>query len=346
MKPKVSVVVPCYKVEKYLDRCVESLVNQTLRDIEIILVDDGSPDRVPQMCDEWAAKDSRIKVLHKKNAGLGMACNSGIEVAVGEFIAFVDSDDWVDINYFKYMYDTVLRLDVDVVYSGIKRVDQHGNVSLMSVAKKETVFRGEDVAYFQLGMIATAPDVYIERDRPMSAKIVLYRRLVIDNNNIRFHSERQYLSEDLLFNLDFLGHCRTVAEVPEVFYYYFVNTVSLTQTLRKDRMARYKEFREYMLCRYDFSAMQTVFVERVNKMFIGYVRTAIEQIVRSSESFGEKKRLISEISADSIWIKLAKEYPVKKMPGTKRLIFQMTRYGFVTLLVALFKLKQRLLFIR
>ena len=79
---KVSIVVPCWGVEKYLDRCVESLINQTLREIEIILVDDESPDRVPEMCDEWAKRDNRIKVIHKKNGGLGMACNSGLEVVI------------------------------------------------------------------------------------------------------------------------------------------------------------------------------------------------------------------------------------------------------------------------
>ena len=90
---KVSVVVPVYNVEKYLDQCMNNLVNQSLQEIEIILVDDGSPDRVPEMCDEWAMKDNRIKVIHKKNEGLGYARNSGLEIAMGEYVTFVDSDD-------------------------------------------------------------------------------------------------------------------------------------------------------------------------------------------------------------------------------------------------------------
>lgn len=94
--PKVSIIVPIYNVEKYLDRCMASLLNQTLEDIEIIMVDDGSPDRCPKMCDEYAKKDSRVKVVHKKNGGLGYARNSGLDVATGEYVAFVDSDDYVD----------------------------------------------------------------------------------------------------------------------------------------------------------------------------------------------------------------------------------------------------------
>ena len=100
MKPKVSIIVPVYNVEKYLVRCMESLLNQTLKEIEIILVDDGSPDNCPQMCDEYARRDSRVKVIHKSNAGLGYARNSGLDVAVGEYIAFVDSDDYVDTSMY------------------------------------------------------------------------------------------------------------------------------------------------------------------------------------------------------------------------------------------------------
>ena len=95
---KVSVVVPVYNVEKYLDRCINSIINQTYHNLEIILVDDGSPDNCPQMCDEWAQKDERIRVVHKKNAGLGIARNTGIDHATGDYICFFDSDDYVEQN--------------------------------------------------------------------------------------------------------------------------------------------------------------------------------------------------------------------------------------------------------
>jgi len=102
--PKVSIIIPCYGVEKYLDRCMDSILKQTLNDIEIILVDDGSPDRVPEMCDNYASRDPRIRVIHKPNAGLGYARNSGLEIATGEFVAFVDSDDYIDIGMYEALY--------------------------------------------------------------------------------------------------------------------------------------------------------------------------------------------------------------------------------------------------
>ena len=105
----VSVIVPIYNVEKYLEKCIESIVNQTYKNLEIILVDDGSPDNCPAICDEWAQKDSRIKVIHKKNGGLSSARNAGLEVSNGEYISFVDSDDWLDENTFEEVYNNFLK---------------------------------------------------------------------------------------------------------------------------------------------------------------------------------------------------------------------------------------------
>ena len=116
--PKVSIVVPVYNVEKYLDRCIDSLVNQTLKDIEIILVDDGSPDNCPQMCDAWACRDSRIKVVHKENGGLGSARNAGLAEITGKYVAFVDSDDFVELNTYSVLFDATQGEQCDVVYMG------------------------------------------------------------------------------------------------------------------------------------------------------------------------------------------------------------------------------------
>lgn len=337
--PEVSIVVPCYKVEPYLDRCVSSLVNQTLKDIEIILVDDESPDRVPQMCDDWALKDSRIKVVHKRNGGLGMACNSGIESATGRFIAFCDSDDWVDPDCYETLLKAALQHGADAVYSGIKRVDQHGTVSPMSQPPYEAEYAGRRLEEFMLGMIATEPSDFKERERQMSAKIVLYSATVIRSNKIRFHSEREYISEDLLFNLDFLACCNKVVEIPRSFYYYFVNTASLSQTFRKDRFEKYKQLRKYMLNYYDFGSLHKDFTYRVDKMIIGYTRNTMNRIVASNESFVEKYRLINDICRDSLWRIIANEFPITKLPFNKKLIYYLTKKNLTIVLMALFKFK-------
>lgn len=116
--PKVSIIVPVYKVESTLNRCVDSIRKQTLEDIEIILVDDGSPDNCPRMCDDLAIIDERIKVIHKTNGGLGYARNSGNKIASGEYIAFIDSDDYIEPNMMQRLYDFASKKNCDVVYGG------------------------------------------------------------------------------------------------------------------------------------------------------------------------------------------------------------------------------------
>ena len=117
----ISIIVPIYKVENYLIRCIESIVCQTYENIEIILVDDGSPDKCPMICDEWAKKDERIKVIHKKNGGLSDARNAGIVIAQGEFLLFVDSDDYIEKDLCESCMN-VMDEDIDIVAFNYRRV--------------------------------------------------------------------------------------------------------------------------------------------------------------------------------------------------------------------------------
>ncbi len=122
MEEKISIIIPVYKVEEYLDYCVESVVKQTYNNLEIILVDDGSPDRCPKMCDEWAKKDKRIKVIHKKNAGVSQARNSGLEIATGKFVAFIDSDDTISLQMFEILMKTIADTKSDMSVCSWKKV--------------------------------------------------------------------------------------------------------------------------------------------------------------------------------------------------------------------------------
>ena len=118
----ISVIVPVYKVEEYLDQCVQSIVSQTYTDLEIILVDDGSPDNCPAMCDAWAERDKRIKVVHKKNGGISDARNAGMQIASGSFFFFIDSDDYISADCIAIMYDMYQKSNIDIVTCGVVRV--------------------------------------------------------------------------------------------------------------------------------------------------------------------------------------------------------------------------------
>ncbi|MCH4240596.1 MAG: glycosyltransferase [Prevotella sp.] len=125
--PLISIIVPIYKVEKYLPKCVESIVHQTYKNLEIILVDDGSPDRCGKMCDEYAAKDNRIKVIHKQNGGLSDARNIAIDIAKGEYITFVDSDDYVKPNYVETLYNLIKKYQCMVSIVNPIVFDEYGH---------------------------------------------------------------------------------------------------------------------------------------------------------------------------------------------------------------------------
>ena len=119
--PLISVIIPVYNVEKYLNRCVQSVCNQTYHNLEIILVDDGSTDNSGKLCDEWAVKDLRIKVIHKDNGGLSSARNIGLDNAKGEYIGYVDSDDWIDMEMYSYLWTILKSYQVDVAFCDFYR---------------------------------------------------------------------------------------------------------------------------------------------------------------------------------------------------------------------------------
>lgn len=195
--PLLSVIVPVYKVEKYLERCVESLRGQTLRDIEIILVNDGSPDRCPELCEELARQDSRIRVVHKKNGGLSSARNAGLQVASGKYVGFVDSDDTVCPDMYEKMLSVIEAELVDFVMSDYVRVPESGTPYLKTLDIRPGRYSKEDLhreIYPQLIMGEN-----IEYGPLLSVWHCLYRTDFLRENRILFDEEVRW-SEDNIFS--------------------------------------------------------------------------------------------------------------------------------------------------
>lgn len=147
--PLISIIIPVYKVENYLDRCLKSVVNQTYRNLEIILIDDGSPDRCPEMCDFWAEKYNRIKVIHKKNAGVSAARNDGLAIAQGDLIGFVDSDDVIHPSMYEEMVNYLVSQDCDIVSCSFKKFSTEDEINDnldMNLFPKETLTRNEAIS--------------------------------------------------------------------------------------------------------------------------------------------------------------------------------------------------------
>lgn len=339
---KVSVIVPVYNVELYLNRTMESLLKQTLKEIEIIMVDDESPDNCPAICDQYAKQYPNIKVIHKKNAGLGMACNSGIEVATGEYIAFCDSDDYIDSNMYETMYNTAVQYNADAVFSGIKTVNQNGTVCPMnSYPCLQIIKERNDISNFAMDMIASKPSDSIERHIAMSAKIVLYRKEIIDKNNLRFVSERELISEDLIWNLDILCHSSRIVTLPQSYYYYYKNTNSLSKRIRIDRFKFFKSIREYLLYKQTaYYHLPQEAKQRIDRMFIGYCRSYIGNITNSTLPLKEKKQIVSEICTDKIWKEIWQTYPIFKMAKIHLLMLLLIKYNCYYSIYLMYKLKK------
>lgn len=339
MTPKVSIIVPVYNVEQYLNRCIQSLLNQTLKEIEIILIDDESPDNCPQMCDKYAQHDNRIKVVHKKNAGLGMACNSGIKVATGDYIAFCDSDDYVDTTMYETMHKVAVEEQADIVFTGIQTINQEKVITPMSQPKqKEIICDTKQIQQYLLNMIASPPSASNDREIPMSAKIALYKREIITKNNLLFESERIFISEDLIWHIDILCNVKCICLLPQTFYYYYKNINSLSKKIRKDRFPFFLKIRKEIIRRTKKYGLIDEVSTRANRMFIGYVRFYIRQICNSNLTYEEKKGIIIPICKDEIWEEIWNTYPINQMPPKHFFMLYLIKHKAFFLINFVFKL--------
>lgn len=217
---KVSIIIPVYNVESYLRRCLDSVVNQTLKDIEIILVNDGSTDGSLAICEEYAKNDDRIKIVTRKNGGLSAARNTGLEHATSEYIGFIDSDDWVDTNFFEELYKTATENDCDIAFGDIVRKGEKKHKIRLNIQKVEIAETFEDKLALAQGI--KNPGVWNK----------IYKRYLFDN--LRFEEGIYY--EDGEFTIKVMHKCNKVASVPNIYYYYFVNPTSIVKskpTLKK-----------------------------------------------------------------------------------------------------------------
>ncbi len=215
MEVLVSIVVPVYKVEKYVEKCIKSLLNQTYYNIQIIVIDDGSPDKSGIICDKLSKKDARIEVVHKKNEGVSIARNTGIEIAKGEYICFVDSDDYVMPNYIENLVYSMEKDMVDMVVCGHIRNDNNRETKVFSYQEK-IMDRSERLFYTYLS-------VNLEACYPWNK---LFKKDIIQKNNIRF-PEGIHPGEDLLFCIFYINYVTRVSFIKKYLYVYVNSDISV-----------------------------------------------------------------------------------------------------------------------
>lgn len=203
--PKVSVIVPVYRVEKYLGKCIESILHQTYPNWELLLVDDGSPDRSGRICDEYDKKDARIKVIHKENGGVSSARNIGIEQAKGDYVMFVDADDWLDSNCIETCFNK--NDNVDLIRFGMQSIYEEGGSpkSIITINENLTI-----IDYRKL---------LVSRKTILGVCGGIYKRSIFTQQSIRF-DESLLMGEDWLFNYNYVKHCSTLCIIDKPLYIY------------------------------------------------------------------------------------------------------------------------------
>lgn len=235
-EPLVSVIVPIYKTEDYLDQCIRSIVGQSYSNLEIILVDDGSPDGCPAMCDSWAKRDSRIKVIHKPNSGVGDARNAGISMAEGKYLTFADSDDYLEPDAIRIMAGYAQQYQAQCVAGGFKRLLRDGSFIEKAAAAK--VKFCDDRQKVEENILYRLIGAEYKSISPLSqsACVKLYDRQLLAENEVKFLPIREIGSEDFYFNICFFEHVEKAVIIPETFYVYRDNGTSCSNTYQAERL--------------------------------------------------------------------------------------------------------------
>lgn len=316
---KISIIVPIYKVEKYLDRCIESIVNQTYKNIEIILVDDGSPDNCPQMCDEWAKKDERIKVVHKQNGGVSTARNAGLDIATGEYIQFVDSDDFLELNACEILISNMKNTNADLVVANFKNIGGEARI------KQINDFVTRDQSDAMVKLISCGSFGYLH------AK--LFRKELIKSY---FICELKY-HEDFIFVSEYIKNCTTISYLNTTIYNYVLNQNSAMFTFSKIHF--YNACIVVQYCNRKLKKRYTntiIFIDTlINKLLLSVL---LEIINTTQLSKKEKKQYISQCITTQEFKTLNK----KIMTIKQKIIYTLLKMNAVKMLQFLYKINKNI----
>ncbi|WP_204793817.1 glycosyltransferase family 2 protein [Olsenella profusa] len=319
--PVVSVIVPMYNVERYIDHCINSLLNQIHVDIEVILVDDGSPDRCGEIAEGYARIDSRVKIVHQQNGGLGPARNSGIAIATGDYVGFVDGDDWVLPDMFDRLYKVARRTNADIVCGGhCTYTDGKCSETFPHPYANSLLEDRAEILQVRKNLYGHSVGDKNTKSYPVSACTNIYKKSFIESNALRFEN---YLSEDTLFNLDAYKRAKSIAFVDCISYCYRKdNQSSITQTLSPSSLPRYEDFIARLFdkaskepkCDYDDCTM------RVRRAAVEYCRLYLGAIVDSTLTSLERKEEVIRLRNSQLFNAYSKEFPWRSLPIYQKLV--------------------------
>ncbi len=278
MKELISIIVPIYNVEKYLDRCINSIVNQSYKNLEIILVDDGSQDKCGEICDKWANNDERIKVIHKENGGLSDARNAGIEIAQGEYLSFIDSDDYIHKDFIKILYENCLKNDADISMCEVYITDKNEDTNREIKNENIKIIFSKDV---------------LERKNNISCLGCdkLYKKSIF--NNVRYPKGK--INEDVAVIYKIMYYSNKISITDAKLYFYFNRPGSI---MRKGFSKKRLDILDGLRNQYEF------FIERNEEKYAYFI---LRDFLNSTLDLYEECLLLKEEKVEIKKI-LMKEY--------------------------------------
>lgn len=291
-KETISIVVPVYNVEKYLERCIESILNQSYMNLEIILVDDGSKDKSGEICDKYAKCDNRVKVLHKKNGGLSSARNAGLAVAQGKYVGFVDSDDDIDINMYEKMYRVIANENVDFVMSDYMRVPDNGKKFLKTLDIQQGRYNKNDIREKIYPELIMGED--LQYGPLLSVWHCLYNIEFLKKNHLVFDEQVRW-SEDNIFSA-FVGYYADSFYYlkGEGLYHYYSNPGTITTGYRAGAWNIYCVMNDHL--HQFFDTVQDYDFQRQMKLhMIFYACNCLGQLKTSGKDIKEQMKIRKEI---------------------------------------------------
>lgn len=328
---KVSVIVPIYNVEKYLRRSIESIQKQTLKDIEIILVNDGSSDGSIAICEEYQKKDNRIEIIDKSNGGVSSARNAGLEIAKGDYIGFVDPDDWIEPNMYEDLYKQIKTSDTDVCMCNYV-IENNGKSIPNLLNIKQVLLEKEDIVRQIVAEMIGSSSLNSAGQTIMGSVCrLIVKKELINNNNFRFELGIP-LMEDLIFCIQILLKSKKVSINTGLNYHYIINSNSSVFSYRENMIDIQRNVYSYLekLLKKDkkvYSIVEKRLNFRYTNMCIGSIANEVHR--NNSKRLAEKIKFIKEICKDKKLKSILKELDMKGYTLRKKLILIAIKYELV-----------------
>lgn len=321
MNPLISVIVPVYNVDKYLNRCIDSILNQTFKQIEVILVDDGSTDNSPIICDEYSNKYENIKVIHKKNNRVAAARNDGIKIATGKYIALVDSDDWIENNMLEEMYNKAEEFYTDITMCDLKKV---------GVESEYTVSQPIREGYYDRNMIELElfPCLImfenIEFPPTISNWTCLFRRKFLIEHNL-FYDEDIHYCEDSIFGSKAMYNANRFYYMKNRYFYnYFYNPNSTTSTCNMKKWDSYLIINQRL--KEDFKDSKFDFSRQIKINMLYFTLNFLGEIGKSDVDYKEKRKLCKELFSSECVKNIFKCFKLPSVNYKLKIILLMIKY--------------------